>query len=73
MWKIAEVLPLHKEGDPDIASNNRPILLLSCLSKICDKVALNQFTEHPTKHDNLLTRHQCDNRKNIQLKKLTLQ
>jgi hypothetical protein len=48
MWKIAEVVPLHKEGDPEIASNNRPIsVLLSCLSKICDKVTLNQYTEHP--------------------------
>ncbi len=63
MWKIAEVVPLHKEGEPDIASNNRPISLLSCLSKICDKVASNQFTEHLTNH-NLLTKHQSGNRKN---------
>ena len=62
MWKIAEVVPLHKEGDPEIASNNRPISLLSCLSKICDKVALNQYTEHLTNH-RLLTEHQSGNRK----------
>ena len=54
--------PLHKEGDPEIASNNRPISLLSCLSKICDKVALNQYTEHLTNH-RLLTEHQSGNRK----------
>jgi hypothetical protein len=62
MWKIAEVVPLHKEGDPEIGSNNRPISLLSCLSKICDKVALNQYTEHLTNH-RLLTEHQSGNRK----------
>ena len=38
-WKLAEVIPLHKDGDPDIAPNNRPVSLLSSLSKICDKVA----------------------------------
>ena len=62
MWKIAEVVPLHKEWDPEIASNNRPISLLSCLSKICDKVTLNQYTEHLTNH-RLLTEHQSGNRK----------
>ncbi len=63
MWKIAEVVPLHKEGDPEIASNNRPISLLPCLSKICDKVALNQFAEHLRNHD-VLTKYQSGNRKN---------
>ncbi|CAB4043286.1 Hypothetical predicted protein, partial [Paramuricea clavata] len=62
MWKIAEVVPLHKEGDPQIASNNRPISLLSSWSKICDKVALNQYTEHLINH-RLLTEHQSGNRK----------
>ncbi|CAB3996972.1 Hypothetical predicted protein [Paramuricea clavata] len=72
MWKIAEVVPLHKEGDPEIASNNRPISLLSCLSKICDKVALNQHTEHLTNH-RLLTEHQSGNQKKFLPKHLTLQ
>ena len=43
VWKIAEVIPLYKDGDPEIAQNNRPISLLFYLSKICDKVVLNQY------------------------------
>ena len=27
-WKLAEVIPLHKDGDPDNPSNNRPVSLL---------------------------------------------
>ena len=54
-----------------MASNNREIPLLSCLSKICDKVALNQYTEHLTKHQ-LLTKHQSGNRKNHSTKTLNI-
>ena len=62
-WKLAEVIPyLHKDGDPDIAPNNRSVSLLSSLSKICDKVALNQFTDYLMEHE-LLTKHQSGNRK----------
>ena len=61
-WKLAEVIPLHKDGDPDDASNNRPVSLLSSLSKICDKVVLNQFTDYLLKHK-VLTKHQSGNRK----------
>ncbi len=39
-WKLSEVIPLHKEGDQEIPSNNRPLLLLEVLSKICERVAL---------------------------------
>ena len=61
-WKQAEVIPLHKDGDPDNASNNRPVSLLSNLSKICDKIVLNQFTDYLTEHE-LVTKHQSGNRK----------
>ena len=61
-WKLAEVIPLHKDGDPDNASNNRPVSLLSNLSKICDKIVLNQFTDYLTEHE-LVTKHQSGNRK----------
>ena len=54
MWKIAEVVPLHKEGDSEMASNNRPISLL---------VQANQYTEYLTKHK-VMTKHQSGNRKN---------
>ena len=39
-WKIAEVIPLHKDGDHEQPNNNRPISLLPVLSKICERIAL---------------------------------
>jgi hypothetical protein len=60
-WKLAEVIPLQKDGDPDNSPNNRQVSLLSSLLKICDKVALNQFTGYLMEHK-LLTKHQSSNR-----------
>ena len=37
-WKIAHVLPLFKKEDPSIKSNYRPVSLLSCVSKIMERV-----------------------------------
>ena len=33
-WKLAEVIPIHKDGDHEVASNNRPILLLAALDRL---------------------------------------
>ena len=35
-WKEAEVIPLIKESDHEIQSNNRPLSLLIVVSKICE-------------------------------------
>ena len=49
-WKLAEVIPLLKDGAHEIAPNNCPLSFLVILSKICEKVALKQFSEyHGTK------------------------
>ena len=40
---MAEVTPIPKEDDHEKPNNNRPVSLLSCLSKVCEKVALNQL------------------------------
>ena len=45
-WKIAEVLPIHKDGDHELPMNNRPISLLPVLSKICERVAYDQLTAY---------------------------
>lgn len=37
-WKIAHVLPLFKKDDPSVASNYRPVSLLSCVSKIMERI-----------------------------------
>ena len=47
-WKIAEVIPILKEGDHEQANNNRPISLLPVLSKVRERVALNQLTSYLT-------------------------
>ena len=45
-WKTACILPIPKSGDPTVPSNNRPISLLSVLSKILEKVVCTQLTDY---------------------------
>ncbi|CAB4008413.1 Hypothetical predicted protein [Paramuricea clavata] len=61
LWKISEVIPLLKEGDHEIASNNRPLSLLEVVSKVCEKVVLNQFSSY-LKEFNRISSHQSGNR-----------
>ena len=46
VWKMAEITPIPKEGDHEQANNNRPISLLPMLSKVCEKVVLNQVVSY---------------------------
>ena len=62
-WKLAGVVPIPKEGNREIASNNRPISLLPLFSKVCEKVALNQLTDYLNKH-NLLSPRQSGVKRN---------
>lgn len=61
-WKLAEVTPLHKGGNHELANNNRPISLLPVLSKVCEKVVHNQFTSYLHLNDRL-TKTQSGNKK----------
>jgi hypothetical protein len=61
-WKLSEVTPLHKDGDNEVASNNRPISLLEIMSKVCERVALDQFSSYLTTNHRL-SPHQRGNRK----------
>lgn len=61
-WKTSEVVPLLKEGDHEVANNNRPISLLPAASKICERVALNQLTTYMS-NKKRLNEHQSGNRK----------
>jgi hypothetical protein len=45
-WKEAEIIPLLKDGDHEVASNNRPLSHLAVASKVCEKVVLNQFNTY---------------------------
>ena len=60
-WKIAEVIPIHKDGDHEQPNNNRPISLLPVLSKICERIALNQLTSYLTVNRRL-SAHQSGNK-----------
>ena len=35
-WKTSEVVPLPKDGDHEMANNNRPVSLLPAASKVCE-------------------------------------
>ena len=45
-WKVAKIVPLHKKGDKTIPNNYRPISILSCLSKILERVVQKQLVQH---------------------------
>ena len=55
-----EVVPLHR--DHEIPNNNRPISLLPVLSKVTEKISLNQFNDFLTQQGNL-TCHRSENSK----------
>ncbi|XP_068680135.1 uncharacterized protein [Montipora foliosa] len=61
-WKESEVIPLLKEGDPEIATNNRPVSLLPAASKVCERIALNQMITY-LEEEKRLTNHQSGNKK----------
>ena len=61
-WKIAEVVPIPKEGDTEQPANNRPISLLPILSKVNERLAHKQLMEFLTM-ENKLSIHQSGNRK----------
>ena len=60
-WKKSVVVLHLKDGDHEIPNNNRPISLLPVLSKLTEKIALNQFNDFLTQQGNL-TCHQSGNR-----------
>ena len=61
-WKMAEVTPIPKEGDHEKPNNSRPVSLLPTFSKVCEKVALNQFTAFLESKQPLST-EQCGNKR----------
>ena len=44
--KIAEVVPIPKTDDYELANNNRPISLLPVLSKVCERVVHKQVDSY---------------------------
>ena len=55
--KIAKVISLHKKDDPTDINNYRPISLLPSISKVLEKIVLDQIKSYFTSH-NLLYNNQ---------------
>ncbi len=47
-WKTSNVTTIFKAGDPKLASNYRPISLLSLLSKVLERIVHNEVVEYLT-------------------------
>ena len=54
-WQIHSITPIHKSGDRDNISNYRPISLLSCTSKILERIIYNKIINFIT---NSVSNHQ---------------
>ena len=55
--KIAKIIPIFKNGDPNIASNYRPVSILPAFSKILEKVMYTKVIQYLNKN-NILYSHQ---------------
>ena len=62
VWKTAEIKPIPKQGNHELPNNKRPISLLPALSKVCERVAYNQFVTYLTTKERLTTK-QSGNKK----------
>ena len=61
-WKTAEVIPVLKESDHEKPNIYRPISLLPVLSKLCERIGLNQLMPYLVENDRL-SAHQSGNKK----------
>ena len=50
-FKIAKITPIFKAGEHKSVSNYRPISVLSCFSKILERIVYNRFYEHLVKNN----------------------
>ena len=71
-WKEDEVIPILKDGDQELAANNRPLSPLPVASKVCEKIILNQFNTNLTDNKRL-TSHQSSNKKAHSTETLNIQ
>ena len=45
-WKLSNITPVYKAGDPSLVSNYRPISLLSLPSKILERIVHNKLLDY---------------------------
>jgi hypothetical protein len=56
-WKLANVIPIFKSGEKSNMNNYRPVSLLSCVSKIMEKIVFKHLYNY-IKDNNLISPHQ---------------
>ena len=56
VWKAAKITAIPKQGKHELPNNNRPISLLPALSRVCKRVAYNQFVTYLTTSEGLTTK-----------------
>ena len=61
-WKTGCITPLFKEGDASDPNNYRPISILPCLGKVCERIIHTQLYDYFA-DNNLLTENQSGFRK----------
>jgi hypothetical protein len=49
--KASRVVPIFKTGDKTLCDNNRPITLVSSISKILEKIVANRLVDHLTSNN----------------------
>ena len=49
--KVAKVIPIYKKADPEVFSNYRPVSLLSCFSKIMERLVFDRCVDYINKHE----------------------
>ena len=59
-WKLAEVTPLPKTENHELANNNMPISLSPLLSKVYERVEHNQFNSYLQLNDRLTKTQSSD-------------
>ena len=57
LWKMANVVPVHKKGDRQVKTNYRPISLLPICGKIFEKIIFDEVYKHLSEN-NLISTHQ---------------
>ena len=57
-WKHANVIPLFKKDDASIINSYRPVSLLSCVSKLLERVLIFKYTFNFFREHNLITPRQ---------------
>ena len=45
-WKVSNITPIHKSGEKNMASNYRPISLLSLVSKVLERIIHNRVSNY---------------------------